>query len=90
MSIDKDDLKDSVYFMYPQALTRLGLFLIENFKKQNAPDKPIIIGIKNSEKKKYLVAGITGHERPFAEEGKNENEFGIIFTDAAEKVGAQP
>jgi len=34
------------------------------------------------------VAGITGHERPFAEEGKNENEFGIIFTDAAEKVGA--
>jgi len=74
--------------MHPQALTRLGLFLIDSFRRPNQESKPIIIGIKNSEKHKYLVAGITGHERQFAEEGKNENEFGVIFQEASEKVGA--
>lgn len=79
VQIDKNELKDTVFFMYPQALTRLGLFIIEAYKKQNHEDKPIIIGIKNSEKHKYLVVGVSGHERPFAEEGKNENAFGVIF-----------
>jgi len=31
----------------------------------------LIIGIKDNETKKILIAGITGHERPFAEDGKN-------------------
>ena len=75
--------------MYPQALTRLGLFLIEHHKKPGQPDKAIVIGIRNSEKKKYLVAGISGHERPFAEEGWNDNEFGILFQQAVEAVGAE-
>lgn len=71
VSIDKDDLKDSWYFMHPQALTRLGLFIIEANKKNNMEQKPIIIGVKNSEKQKYLVAGVLGTEGMFSSGEKN-------------------
>jgi hypothetical protein len=57
--------------MHPQALTRLGLFIIEANKKNNMEQKPIIIGVKNSEKQKYLVAGVLGTEGMFSSGEKN-------------------
>ncbi len=41
-------------------------------QKWNMNDqKPLIIGIWDPEKKTYLIAGITGRDWPFQEEGKN-------------------
>lgn len=67
--IDSDQLKDQQYFLHPKALTRLGVFLIESHKSAKG-QKPIIIAIKDSEKKKYLVAGILGTESQFSDDDK--------------------
>ena len=73
IAIDQDALKDSHYFMFPQALTKLGLFMIECFKhaQRRNSDLPVVISIRTNDKsedgshRKYLIAGVNGNDRTF-------------------------
>ncbi len=78
--------KEARYFVQPQGLTWLGLFLIEAYRRPGAETRPVIIGIKKESK--YLVAGILGTDHLFSST-KNVNEFGVIFQEAAQAVGAK-
>jgi len=89
VEIDKDDLRDSRYFLFPQALTRLGLFLIEARKREKSRNTslPVLISVKNGEKAEYIVAGIIGPDSEYRDTD-NRNDFGVQFESAAEKIGA--
>ena len=89
-TIEKDSLRDGEFFTKPQSLTRLGLYLIEAKRpRMGAQDaKPIIISIRIPEKKMYQVAGILSTDSAFSGDN-HENQFGTLFTEACEAVGAQ-
>lgn len=65
MFIENSFLKDIQLFQYPLALSKLGLFILQARKarlKSEKAQKPLILSVKNAEKKKTMVLAVFGSD----------------------------
>ncbi|KAG6436465.1 hypothetical protein SASPL_101364 [Salvia splendens] len=81
-----EDSADSKLLCHPQALTKLGFFLMDALREKGARMKPLICVCYTREQKKVLIVGICGKPRLGA---RNGNAFGIAFRSAADETGAE-
>ncbi|VFR02027.1 unnamed protein product [Cuscuta campestris] len=81
-----EDSADTLLLCHPQALTKLGYFLMDALREKGARMKPLICVCYNQERTKVLIVAICGKPRLGAVQG---NGFGIAFRSAAEETGAE-
>lgn len=72
--IENSFLKDIQLFQYPLSLSKLGLFILQARKarlKSEKAQKPLILSVRNPEKKKTLVIAVFGPDQ-----ANSRNTFG--------------
>ncbi|KAJ0703415.1 putative CDC45 family protein [Helianthus annuus] len=81
-----EDSADAKLLGCPQALTKLGYFIMDALREKGARLKPLVCVCYIQEREKVLIVGVCGKPRLGAVQG---NAFGIAFRNAAEETGAE-
>ena len=82
--IENSYLRDTSLFQYPLALMKLAQFIIDCHKEKFAKAKhhPLVISVKNVQRKTNLVVAVTGPNR---DSETTRNNFAKRFSTAASK-----
>ena len=82
--LENSFLRDTQVFQYPLALIKLAHFImgVRGEKYAKSRNTPLVISVKNSEKKTNLVVAVMGANR---DSETRRNDFNRRFKDAADK-----
>ena len=82
--LENSYLRDTQLFNYPLALVKLAHFIMLAYKGRNTKSRqlPLVISVKNSQKKSCLVIAVMGANR---DSETSRNDFNKRFKRAADK-----